>query len=413
MMSIRPGRPRVRALLSAALLSGSLITAAAIAQPATAGPATTAAVAATTFSDDFNGPAGSGVDGGKWNMETGNNSGNNHEYQWYTSGTNNAAMDGQGNLVITAKRQSGNSCWYGTCQYTSARLNTSGKFSQTYGHFESRMKMSYGQGMWPAFWMLGGGNWPTDGEIDIMENIGREPNPVHGTIHGPGYSGAGGIGAAFNGPRFADGFHTFAIDWSPNLITWSVDGNVYERRTPADLNGNRWVYDHPFFIILNLAVGGDWPGAPDGSTPMPNTLTIDYVHVTTSSGGGGGGSAITGIGGKCVDVAGANSANGTAVQLYDCNGTAAQQWTRNGNAIQALGKCLDVSGGGTASGTVVQLWDCNGSGAQQWAISGAKDIVNIQANKCLDASGNSSANGTRLQIWDCNGGANQKWNGPA
>jgi beta-glucanase (GH16 family) len=258
--------------------------------------------------------------------------------------------------------------------------------------------------------MLGGGNWPTDGEIDIMENVGFEPNTVHGTLHGPGYSGAGGIGAGYSGPRFADGFHTFAIDWSPNKVVWSVDGNVYQTRTPADLNGNRWVYDHNFFIILNLAVGGYWPGDPNGSTPMPNTLTIDYVRVTNTSGTPpGGGGRITGLAGKCVDVAGANNANGTAVQLYDCNGTAAQQWARSGNAFQALGKCLDVAGGATANGTPVQLWDCNGSGAQQWAVSGSNDIVNIQANKCLDVTGNNSANGTRLQIWDCSGGANQKW----
>ncbi|TCO46650.1 glycoside hydrolase family 16 protein [Actinocrispum wychmicini] len=405
-MSIRHfRRPRARAVLSAALLFGSLLAGAAIADAGQAG------IQATTFDDEFNGPAGSGVDGGRWTMEVGDNV-NNHEREFYTNSTSNAAMDGQGHLVITARRENpGNfNCWYGRCQYTSARLNTAGKFSQTYGHFETRMKMSQGQGMWPAFWMLGGGNWPTDGEIDIMENIGREPNTVHGTIHGPGYSGANGIGAAFSGPRFADDFHVFAIDWSPNQIVWSVDGNVYETRTPADLHGNRWVYDHPFFVILNLAVGGDWPGDPDGNTPMPNTLTVDYVRVTS---GGGGGSAITGLAGKCVDVAGANSANGTAVQLYDCNGTGAQQWSHNGSAFQALGKCLDVSGGGTANGTPVQLWDCNGTGAQQWTYTAAHDLVNVQANKCLDVTGNNAANGTRLQIWDCTGGANQKWNAPA
>ncbi|RSM81244.1 chitinase [Kibdelosporangium aridum] len=121
---------------------------------------------------------------------------------------------------------------------------------------------------------------------------------------------------------------------------------------------------------------------------------------------------ITGLAGKCVDVAGANNANGTAVQLYDCNGTGAQQWNNTGSALQALGKCLDVAGGGTANGTVVQLWDCNGTGAQNWVVSGANDIVNIQANKCLDVTGNNSANGTRLQIWECTGGPNQKWNAP-
>jgi beta-glucanase (GH16 family) len=404
------------------VLAAVLATLAAVASPAKNNTALAAApapsgdvgIAATTFADEFNAPAGTPVDGSKWNMETGDNV-NNHERQYYTNSTSNAVHDGQGNLVITARRENpGNyNCWYGRCEYTSARLNTSGKFSQTYGTFETRLKMSRGQGMWPAFWMLGGGNWPTDGEIDVMENVGFEPNTVHGTLHGPGYSGAGGIGAGYSiGSPFADGFHTFRVEWSPNKIVWKVDGNTYQTRTPADLNGNRWVYDHPFFVILNLAVGGYWPGDPNSSTPMPNTLTVDYVHVTNdqSGGGGGGGGRITGLGGKCVDVAGASSANGTPVQLYDCNGTAAQQWSVNADGtIRALGKCLDATGGGTADGTTIQLYDCNGSGAQRWRVEAAKDIANVAANKCLDATGNSSANGTRLQIWTCTGAASQKW----
>jgi beta-glucanase (GH16 family) len=139
--------------------------------------------------------------------------------------------------------------------------------------------------MRPAFWLLGdnigSAGWPQCGEIDIMENVGNEPNTAHGTIHGPGYSGSNGIGAAYNGPVLADDFHTYAVDWSPNSISWSVDGNVYETRTPADVNGNQWVFDHPFYIILNLAVGGYWPGDPDGSTSFPQQLVVDYVHVTT------------------------------------------------------------------------------------------------------------------------------------
>ena len=267
-----------------AIIAMAVVTAPVVATPANG--AADVGIQATTFADEFNGPAGTPVDAGKWRFETGNNGGNNREYQYYTNRTQNASTDGQGNLVITARRENpGNyNCWYGRCQYTSARLNTSGKFSQTYGHFEIRMKMSQGQGMWPAFWMMGttGGGWPNNGEIDVMENIGREPNTVHGTIHGPGYSGAGGIGAAYNGPRFASGFHTFRLDWAPNSLTWSVDNTVYQRRTPADLGGKQWVYNNrPFYLLLNLAVGGDWPGAPDSSTPMPNTIVVDYVRVTT------------------------------------------------------------------------------------------------------------------------------------
>ncbi|MFJ4466496.1 glycoside hydrolase family 19 protein [Streptomyces sp. NPDC089424] len=123
---------------------------------------------------------------------------------------------------------------------------------------------------------------------------------------------------------------------------------------------------------------------------------------------------ITGLAGKCVDVAGANSANGTAVQLYDCNGTGAQVWSNPGDGtLRALGKCLDVVERSTADGAAVQLWDCSGGANQQWVVTGARDIVNPAANKCLDVRENSSANGTRLQIWSCTGAANQKWNAPA
>ncbi|MER6266511.1 MULTISPECIES: ricin-type beta-trefoil lectin domain protein [Streptomyces] len=399
------------AALSAAALVGSVAVG-----PAHRAEAADASAAATTFSDNFDGAAGSPVDSSKWTLETGDNV-NNHEREYYTSGTNNAALDGQGHLVITAKKENpaNYQCWYGTCQYTSARMNTSGKFSAQYGHVEARMKIPRGQGMWPAFWMLGTDigsvGWPNSGEIDVMENVGYEPSTVHGTIHGPGYSGSNGIGAAYslpNGQAFADGFHTFAVDWAPNSIKWSVDGTVYETRTPADVGGNTWAFNKPFFLILNLAVGGYWPGDPDGSTAFPAQLVVDSVSVTTSDSATG--VAIKGLAGKCVDVAGANTANGTPVDLYDCNGTAAQQWTVGSDGtIRALGKCLDVTGGGTADGTTVQLYDCNGTAAQKWAVSSAHDIVNPQANKCLDVTGNNSANGTRLQIWTCSGGANQKW----
>ncbi|MEC3975270.1 family 16 glycosylhydrolase [Amycolatopsis sp. H20-H5] len=400
----------------AALLGAAALLALGGPVAATAAPA---AVTAASFTDDFSGSAGSGIDGSKWHFETGDNV-NNHERQWYTNGTNNAAMDGQGHLVITAKKENpGNyNCWYGRCEYTSARISTSGQFTQAYGHYEARMKLPRGQGMWPAFWMLGNDigsvGWPNSGEIDIMENVGFEPNTVHGTIHGPGYSGAGGIGAGYGGPNFSDDFHTFAIDWAPNSIKWSVDGNVYQTRTPSDLNGNRWVFDHPFYLVLNLAVGGYWPGDPNSSTQFPQQLVVDYVHVTTGGTAPSGSTGpITGLGGKCVDVAGASSANSTPIQLTDCNGNAAQSWTvGTDGTIRALGKCLDVAAASTADGAAVQLYDCNGTGAQGWTVSAAHDIVNPAANKCLDATGNSSANGTRLQIWTCGGGANQKWTTP-
>jgi beta-glucanase (GH16 family) len=402
--------PRLLRRCLLAALSAVFVASAAVV-PAHAGPQ---AAAAVTFSDTFDGPAGSAVDSSKWQIETGDNV-NNHERQYYTSGSNNAALDGQGHLVITARKENpGNyQCWYGRCEYTSARLNTSGKFTSTYGHVEARMKIPRGQGMWPAFWMLGSDIGQVgSGEIDVMENVGFEPSTVHGTIHGPGYSGSGGIGAGYTlpgGQVFADAFHTFAVDWAPDSLTWSVDGTVYQRRTPADLGGKSWVFNKPFFLILNLAVGGYWPGDPDGSTTFPKQLVVDEVKVTTGDSAGTA-RPITGLAGKCVDVAGASSANGTPVQLYDCNGTAAQKWTVSSDGtIRALGKCLDVKDNGTADGSAVQLWDCAGSPNQKWVVTAARDIVNPQADKCLDVTGNNSANGTRLQIWTCSGNANQKW----
>ncbi|BAC75153.1 1,3-beta-glucanase [Streptomyces avermitilis] len=414
--------PRLLRRCLFAALSAALIASAAIgpADAADAAPKAASsekvAAAAATFSDTFDGAAGSAVDSSKWQVETGDNV-NNHERQYYTSGNNNAALDGQGHLVITARKDNpGNyQCWYGRCEYTSARLNTSGKFSAAYGRVEARMKIPRGQGMWPAFWMLGTDigqvGWPNSGEIDVMENVGFEPSTIHGTIHGPGYSGTGGIGAAYSlpgGQAFADAFHTFAVDWAPDSITWSVDGTVYQRRTPADLGGKTWAFNKPFFLILNLAVGGYWPGDPNSSTAFPQQLVVDDVKVTT--GDSSSGAPITGLAGKCVDVAGSSSANGAPVQLYDCNGTTAQKWTvASDGTLRALGKCLDVTENGTADGSTVQLWDCGGSANQKWVVTAAGDIVNPQANKCLDVTGNNSANGTRLQIWSCSGAANQKW----
>ncbi|RKN30593.1 glycoside hydrolase family 16 protein [Micromonospora musae] len=405
---------RLRAVAALALAVVGL--SAALTVP-TAAPAA-AAPGAVTWSDDFNGPAGTPPDQNKWKYDIGGGGWGNNELQYYTSSTRNAALDGNGNLVITARRENpaNHNCWYGSCQYTSARLLTAGTFAQAYGRFEARIKIPRGQGLWPAFWMLGtsSNSWPDRGEIDIMENVGREPSTVHGTLHGPGYSGGNAVTGQTSlpgGQALADAFHTYTVDWAPDSITWYLDGVQYSRKTPADLRGNRWVFDHPFFMIMNVAVGGNWPGSPDGTTVFPQQMVVDYVRVQAwDTGGGGGGAPIVGYGNKCVDVAGASTANGTAVQLWTCNGTAAQRWSWAGDgSVRALGKCLDVAGGGTANGTLVQLWDCNGSAAQRWVLSAAGDIVNPQANKCLDATGASSADGTRLQIWECTGGPNQKW----
>ena len=240
------------------------------------------------WSDEFDGPAGASFDRAKWVADTGGNGFGNQEREFYTTRAENVALDGNGHLVITARAEPSSSayqCWYGRCLYTSTRLKTSGLFAQTYGRIEARIKIPRGQGIWPAFWMLGGDigsvGWPQSGEIDIMENIGREPAVAHGTLHGPGYSGAGGIGRAdtLSSGAYADDFHVFSVEWQPNEIRWYVDGRQYHRMTPADLpSGTKWVYDHPFFLLLNVAVGGGWPGDPDASSTFPQQMIVDYVR---------------------------------------------------------------------------------------------------------------------------------------
>lgn len=245
-------------------------------------PAATAATAWTlAWSDEFNQPDGSKPDTNKWAYDLGAGGWGNSELEYYTSRTNNARIVG-GQLVIEARQEN-----YLGSSYTSARLKTQGKFSWTYGRMEARIKLPRGQGLWPAFWMLGtnftSAGWPTCGEIDIMENIGREPALIHGTIHGPGYSGGNGIGgpgALSGNPTFANEYHVYALEWTTNQMRWLVDGFQFFSATPASLPaGKTWVFSQPQFLLLNLAVGGVWPGNPDGTATFPQQMLVDYVRV--------------------------------------------------------------------------------------------------------------------------------------
>lgn len=233
------------------------------------------------WSDDFTGAIGLSPDASKWAFDigTGGNGWGNQELQYYTNRPSNVSLDGNGNLVITARRES-----FSGSPFTSARVKTQGKFSQAYGRFEARMKTTTGPGIWPAFWMLGGNvdtkPWPLCGEIDIMEQRGQEPYINNGSIHGPGYSGGNAITKTYaltNG-RFDTDFHIYAVEWGVDYIDFFVDNFLYQRITPKDVPGE-WVYNQPFFIIMNVAVGGNYVGFPTTGTPFPQSLTVDYVKV--------------------------------------------------------------------------------------------------------------------------------------
>ena len=240
-----------------------------------------------SWSDEFNGADGSSPDSAKWTYDTGGNGWGNNELEYYTNRTQNAQIKG-GNLVITAQKETYTGSDGVTRNYTSARLKTQSLFSQAYGRFEARIKIPAGQGMWPAFWMLGLDigtvGWPKCGEIDIMENIGKEPGIVHGSLHGPSTAArTSDATAPFSLPanqKFADDFHLYAVEWEPGTIRFYVDSNLYATFTQSQWPaGGTWAFDHPFFIILNVAVGGDWPGPPDNSTIFPQQMLVDYVRV--------------------------------------------------------------------------------------------------------------------------------------
>lgn len=213
-----------------------------------------------------------------YNLGTGNNGWGNNELQYYTDASQNIKVEG-GMLKITAIKES-----YMGSGYTSARILTKGKFEQKYGRMEARIKMPWGKGLWPAFWMLGANSdtviWPQCGEIDIMEYLGSKPTSMFGTVHGPGYSGGNAISKNYTliNDRFDNDFHVFGIEWGENYINYYVDDVLYNQITPKDVPGE-WVFNQPFYIILNMAVGGNFPGSPNSETVFPQTMSVDYVRV--------------------------------------------------------------------------------------------------------------------------------------
>jgi beta-glucanase (GH16 family) len=398
-----------------------------------------------TWSDDFNGASGTGIDQGLWKYDTGPGSSfGTGEIETMTSSTSNVYYDGQSHLVLQALH-SGSDPRAG---WTSGRVETQ---AATFGaapggvvRMESILQQpnvntANGAGYWPAFWMLGaplrsGVSWPTSGEVDVMEDINGRGS-VFSTLHcgvNPGgpcneSTGIGSGERACSGCQ--TGFHDYAVEidrsTSPEQIRFYLDGNNFFTVQATAVDATTWAnaVDHPFFIIYDLAMGGGFPdafgGGPNAATVSGGKFVIDSVAVYnkggSGNGGGGGGSTtgqtITGPGGKCVDVAGDDTGtDGTAVQLWDCqSGAKDQHWTWSGQSLQTLGKCLDIAGGVNAAGTKLQLATCNSGGYQNWVTQPDGSLRNPLTGRCFDSPSGATANGTRLQIWDCNGGGAQKF----
>ncbi len=239
---------------------------------------TVASFTELTMSDEFDndGAPNSSIWG--FDIGTGENGWGNQELQYYTNRSENVQVQ-NGVLLITAREES-----FEGSQYTSARLVTKDLFEQKYGRFEARIRLPYGQGIWPAFWMLGAdideNPWPGAGEIDIMEYRGQNPTVLIGSVHGPGYSGGNAISKEYTlvNDRFDTGFHIFGIEWGPEYVNFYVDDVLYNQITPEDVTGS-WVFDKPFYILMNLAVGGNFVGSPNEETEFPQTMLVDYVRV--------------------------------------------------------------------------------------------------------------------------------------
>ncbi|WP_441249301.1 glycoside hydrolase family 16 protein [Kitasatospora sp. McL0602] len=240
------------------------------------------------WSDEFTGAAGTAPDRWRWNHDTDGLGHGNNELEYYTTGTANAGLDGAGHLLLTARADdaAGLPCWYGPCRYTSARLNTAGHFSAGTGRIEARIKIPCGEGLWPAFWALGTRTdllgWPNAGEIDVMENTGAEPGTVHSALHGPGGFDRVTAYSLPGGGRFCDDYHVYAAERHVDRVNFLVDGQVHHTVLQSEA-GSRWVFDQPFYLVLDLAVGGDFPGPPDATTVFPAVMAVDYVRAYRSN----------------------------------------------------------------------------------------------------------------------------------
>ena len=437
----RPGsrrRPRRQIRFAALAAIGALLLGSTFATTASAAAPGAPAGWSTVFSDDFTGSSGSGIDS-QWMYDTGQGVFGTGEIETMTNSTGNVHQDGNGNLDITALG-SGSNWTSGRVQTTSANVGApaGGELEVT----ASIEQPTGGLGYWPAFWMLGPGQWPENGEIDIMEDV-NALSELSGTVHcgtdpGGPCNETNGIGSGLVGcGGCQSGYHTYSMilnrtNSANESITFYLDGNQYFSVSESQIGASTWqaAFDHNMSIILDLAMGGGYPNgvcgctSPQSSTASGGTMSVQYVAAYTTtggtSGGGGGGGGtggtgqITGYQGLCLDDRAASTALFNPVQVYTCNGTAAQQWTvvQAGSTIRDYGMCLDINGGGTADGTTVDLYTCNGTGAQVFIPESNGQLYNPASNKCLDDT-NYGGSGTQLQIWDCTANdAAQVWKLP-
>lgn len=241
---------------------------------------TFAAHSGIIWSDEFDGPAGTTPDAAKFHAVNGVDAGN--ELACYTSRDTNVALDGAGHLALTARVED-----YGGAPYTSGKVQTSGHYAPTFGRIEARIKIPAGRGLWPAFWLLGAdygtSGWAACGEADVFELLGHEPAKVYYGLHGANSGNANywHLGGDYAAPAsLAEDFHVYGINWAQDRVQYTLDGAVLATYTQSQLSvGQTWVFNKPFFLILNLAVGGDWPGVPDETTVFPATMLVDYVRV--------------------------------------------------------------------------------------------------------------------------------------
>jgi hypothetical protein len=396
----------------------------------------------TAFSDDFNGSSGS-APSSSWQFDTGPGSSfGTGEIETMTNSSSNVHLDGNGNLDLTALGSGGN--WTsGRIQTTSANVGAPAGGELEVTASIQQPNPANGLGYWPAFWMLGPGQWPENGEVDILEDVNalsEHSGTIHcGTDPGGPCNETDGIGSGLQACSGCQtGFHTYTMienrtNASNESITWYLDGTQFFQVTESQVGTSTWqaAFDHNMAIIFDLAMGGGYPNgvcnctSPSSATSSGGTMSVAYVAAYTSGGSSsappppppppsGSTGPVVGIGGLCLDDRSASTANYNPVQIYTCNGTSAQQWTvvQAGSTLQVLGKCLDINAGGTADGTTVDLYTCNNTGAQVFIPQSNGSLYNPQSNKCLDDPNSSTTPGTQLQIWDCNGGANQHWQLP-